>query len=550
VGPAVDVYALGGILYEMLTGRPPFRGASVMDTLDMVRTAEPVPPNRLEAGVPRDLVTICLKCLEKLPEKRYATALHMAEDLERFRTQQPITARRASLVEHVVKWARRRPAAAALVATIVAALFALGILGGWSNVRLRQSAHHADARLRLARSVVDDMYTKAAEEWLVEEPYRDSLRQEFLEKALALYQEFVREDDRDPEMRRQAALASFRVGQIYRSLDQGERARAAYAEAIALQQALHDEDSANPAYRQDLANSFNWLGELLRESGRPLTEAEPHYRRALQLQEVLVDEAPANAELRKELARSRYNLAIVQIDQGRLNEAAENLDQAVSLLDRLREQTPGAADVRLELARSLINRGVLRKEKRAVWKAGEDYRLAIALLEGLQGQGRFRVVSRRDLAGALRNSGNLFLEAGDAGQALQRFERAGQLLRRLVEDFPDRSPYRKEYANTLNSLAAAQAASKDWKGAETSWKLARDLLEQLAQECPDVPDYRKHLGVTLGNLGWLRTEQKDWKGGASGLLSRSLFPRSLRHPRRERRAAVPGGRGAIPEPGD
>src|SRR5262249_34884995 len=203
-------------LYEMLTGRPPFQGASALETLELIRKTEPVPPRHLQPKVPRDLETICLKCLQKLPGKRYATASDLAEDLHRFLTHQPILARRAGVGERIGKWVRRHPAPAALIAVVVVAVLALGTLGLLSNAWLRHAAERADARSRLAREVVDDMYTKVAEEWLSEEPYKDPLRQEFLEKALKLYQEFAEQNDNDPDIRRQTALAHFRLGQIHR----------------------------------------------------------------------------------------------------------------------------------------------------------------------------------------------------------------------------------------------------------------------------------------------------------------------------------------------
>jgi WD40 repeat protein/tRNA A-37 threonylcarbamoyl transferase component Bud32 len=125
---ATDTYALGAILYELLTGRPPFVAGSPLDLLILVRTQEPTPPSRLQPKLPRDLETICLKCLEKEPAKRYATAAALADDLHRYVTGEPILARAAGWWERGCKWAKRRPAVAALL-LLVLAVTALGIGG-------------------------------------------------------------------------------------------------------------------------------------------------------------------------------------------------------------------------------------------------------------------------------------------------------------------------------------------------------------------------------------------------------------------------------------
>jgi serine/threonine-protein kinase len=147
LGPSVDVYALGALLYELLTGRPPFRADSSQATLKQVIMQEAVPPTRLNNGIPRDLETICLKCLQKEPRERYASAADLRDDVRRFLKNEPLVARPVGLAGRVLRWIRRNPAWTSLLATI--AFFSVALVA----VLVRTAMQESDRRTEIEREL-------------------------------------------------------------------------------------------------------------------------------------------------------------------------------------------------------------------------------------------------------------------------------------------------------------------------------------------------------------------------------------------------------------
>jgi WD40 repeat protein len=211
---ASDVYSLGAILYELLAGRPPFKARSSLETIEMLLGEEPRPPRKLKPGVPRELQTICLKCLEKEPGRRYGSAADLALDISRFLEGKAISARPAGVWVRAWKWARRRPAAAALVAVIALALAGLGTVSFWYAGRLR----HLDQqeRTRVARGRYEKGIAEAMEAW------RDGMCGRGAE---ALEEIAPREGEED--------LRSFEWYHIWRLCHPSQRTLSANDEAIA-----------------------------------------------------------------------------------------------------------------------------------------------------------------------------------------------------------------------------------------------------------------------------------------------------------------------------
>lgn len=163
IGAVTDVYALGAVLYVLLAGRPPFKAATPLETMSQVKSVEPVAPSRFQPGLPRDIETICLKCLEKTPGRRYATAEALAEDLRRFQADEPILARPARWWDRASEWARRRPMVAALLAAVVL-VTALGV--GMVTWQWRRAETKAVAESKARRRAEDE--GRRAEEALLQ----------------------------------------------------------------------------------------------------------------------------------------------------------------------------------------------------------------------------------------------------------------------------------------------------------------------------------------------------------------------------------------------
>ena len=257
IGPATDVWVVGVILYELLTGRPPFRGESAVETLIQIRNEDPVSPRQLRPQLPRDLDTICLKCLQKDPAKRYLSAAELADDLDRWLRGEPVHARPLAWPGRFARWCRRNPRVATLSGAVAFLLVVAAALGGAVSLNLAAARDRAEAvanQERDARQLADDALNR-------EEAARKLIEAARLQEAAA------RKIEQEHLLREQARVVHLHVADGVQRLDEGDNAGAAVSFAVALEK--EPDPAAREIHRIRLAAVLQSTPRLERISNIP-----------------------------------------------------------------------------------------------------------------------------------------------------------------------------------------------------------------------------------------------------------------------------------------
>ena len=389
VGPLADQYALGALLYEMLTGRPPFRGESVWDTLEQVRTQEPVPPSQLQPKVPADLETICLKALQKEPAKRYKDCGVLAEDLRRFVAGEPILARPVSAPERLWRWGRRNPKVAALAVTVALLLVAVAVVSTGFAFRLNQEKNRAEDNAEEARRAQKTASDQAS---LALDTVGDlvSKAQEKLSATPALQD--IREEILDMAMQRVPLVAD--AGKGNTGLD-----------------------------RRIVAAAHNQMGGILLKKGK-LEEALQRYQKAYGILAQLAADHPESDKAQGNLAVALISMGVIKSLLGEPSSAVRNYyEQAFELVRRVHEHPQGADWPRAEVKRSLA--GVYEKLAEAPADAGQaaDYRRkGLVLLQEAVDLAPENLALKQDLWRAYARDANASLQARDLARARKTYD--------------------------------------------------------------------------------------------------------------------------------
>jgi tetratricopeptide (TPR) repeat protein len=307
IGTSADVYALGATLYHLLTGRPPFLAASVSETLDQVRRLEPVPPRQLNSSIDPDLENICLKCLRKSPNDRYASAAELAADLRRFVDGVPVLARPVGLAEHVWRWCRRKPGTATLAGFLLVALVGgvAGIALQWREaVAARKIAQASDVEAQqLLGELIETNPAISGEAYRSLPPSVDPLV-----KAASHCNTLLERNPGDIQLRIALTKVCAALITLYEHEGKLEEADERVRQARELWESVADQPGADPVCRNWLATTYS-----MGQRDNKLREL-PCLLRALAIWEELADEQPDDLELIHKVWGTRFWVGALRED--------------------------------------------------------------------------------------------------------------------------------------------------------------------------------------------------------------------------------------------
>jgi serine/threonine-protein kinase len=335
VGPQTDVYALGAILYRLLSGRAPFAAPTPFETMHLVIFSDPPAPSELVPMLPRDLATICLKCLRKSPALRYESAAALADDLNRFLAGEPVRARRVSAPERAWKWVRRNRGPTAIAAGVFVALAAAAGVTSWQAAEAERARAVAVQRQGEADRARDEAL---AEKQRVSE--QQTLAAAHLETAMDSLEPLTNDVLRGDVPR---ALQGFRR-------DYAERTSRFAKRLIA------DEKNPDRSARRQIGRAYQALAISQVVLGQK-AEAEKSYLRAVAIQEQLVDEFPTDENHRIDLAITYYDLSDAYAARGDKTRAGETLAKIVPLFETMPRTGQRISHFELKLSQRLWDFG-------------------------------------------------------------------------------------------------------------------------------------------------------------------------------------------------
>jgi serine/threonine-protein kinase len=554
-----DVYGLGAVLYQVLSGQPPFRGDDTTAVLRQVVHDAPSPPRATVPAVPRALEAVCLKALAKKQADRYGTAKELAEDVKRYLADEPVSAYRDPWTTRLTRWGRRhRTLAASAAVLVLAALLGLGSVLAVQrhanvqleskNAELAEQQAEVEARFQTAQKAIATFHTGVSEDFLLKNREFTALRTRLLKEAAGFYAELEKllAGKTDAKSRRLLAEGYFQLGELTDRIGDQKQALLVQRKALALRReaagpgadaearlevarslravanllrgsgdlagarsafeeqrdlaAALEAETPSDAVRAQLAYGHNGIGVVQYQTGK-LAEALEEYQKARAIRQKLADANPAVTAIQSDLAASHLNIGMVLSQMGKLAEALKEFDRARAIRQRLADANPGVAAFQSDLAYSHIGIGTVLSEAGKRTEALKEFHKALAIRQKLAEANPAVTAFQSDVAQSHFGIGSVLSQAGRPVEALKEYEKALSIQEKLAEANPTVTTLQSELAASHHNIGLSLYQTGKPAEALKEYRKGRDIRQKLADANPAVPAFRSDLAFSHLNIG-------------------------------------------------
>ncbi len=531
IGPSTDIYSLGAVLYCALTGRPPFLAAKAADTIVQLLHDEPIPPIKLQPGLHKDLETICLKCLQKEPEKRYVSAAAFADDLQRFVRGEPISARPIGRLERVLRWSRRNPRQAMLIATAagLASILAIGgPLAAGKIYKEKQIAVAAkkesddNARFAFASQVEAEKQAKIAEENEKQAEANAAIAEKNAEAALVQQKNAVdalkslvfevqrnmsdkpsllqlrtdllkvaseglqRMEQAGGDVKAQnvaAAGIERRLGDINFELGRMKQARSNYQQCLAILLELQEKNQL-PGARHNLSTAYELLGVAARELGE-LSAAEEYFLKSLDQRRQWVEEANKDPYVQQNLASILGKLGMLAQDQGKLEMANTYFTESSQLRKSFLDIHPNVPEAEMEMLGSRWSLATLGFQQAATESSIREMMDLVGVIRSRAEQNPNDVILQQNSVLIAKDLAVMLLFTKRPIEALEYLDPAIDRMVAIKSNVGESLRYQDRLADCYYLHGLAKDAEERSQEAAVSYQKCLELRKELLEIEPD-----------------------------------------------------------------